>query len=67
MREGFLEEVVQAYLGAIAGSVPDHHSTVSHNLFAGGGSCPQFIKKKKPTTSVEHNKVKDNKMRYAYT
>ena len=46
VREGFLEEVVQAYLGAIAGSVPDHHSTVSHNLFAGGGSCPQFIKKK---------------------
>lgn len=30
---------VQTYLGAIAGSVPNHHSKGSHNLFAGGESC----------------------------
>lgn len=46
VRDGFLEEVVQGYLGAIAGSVPDHYSIVSHNLFSGGGSFLQFILKK---------------------
>lgn len=41
VRGGFLEEVVQAYLGDFVGSVPDHCSKVTCNIIAGGGSCLQ--------------------------
>lgn len=37
----------QADLGDITGSVPDHGDRGSHDLFAGGGSCVQFVKTKK--------------------
>lgn len=49
-----------AYMHAseIAGSVPEHRNKVSHNLFAGGGSCLQF---KENTTPVKCNKVKHKK------
>ena len=41
----------QADLRDIMGSVPDHHNKVGkagRNLFAGGGSCLQFVKNATP-------------------
>lgn len=35
VREGFLVEVVQAYLREIVGLIPDHHNKRNCNLFAG--------------------------------
>lgn len=41
-----------------SGSAPHYHNEVSHNLFAGGGSCLPFVKN---ATPVKHNKVDPNK------
>lgn len=54
------ELVVQAYLGDIPGSVSDHCNKGSYNLFAGRGSCLQFVN----NTSMKCNKVRHNKMRF---
>ena len=51
--------IIQAYLRDIAVSVLDHHNKMSHSIFAGGGSCLQFVKH---TTFEKHNKAKGNKM-----
>lgn len=59
----YVDIQVPAYLGDIPGSVLQHPNKPSHNLFADGGSCLQFIKN---ATSVGHNRAKRNKMRYAY-
>ena len=56
-------DCIQAHLGDIAGSVPDHHNKVSHNFSPGGRSRLQVTKK---SASVKHNKVKLNKRKYAY-
>ena len=55
--------LLQAYFRDIVGLVPDHHKKVSHNLFAGGGSCLQFVK---TATSMKCNEAKHNKRRHAY-
>lgn len=55
---------IQADLGDIGGSVPDHDNKTSYNLLAGEGFCLQFVK---ITTSVEHNKMKYNTTRCACT
>lgn len=36
---------------------PSSEHSASYNLFAGGGSYIQFVKKKKKAISVKHNKV----------
>ena len=52
---------LQAYLRDIAGLVPDncnkveYHNQASHNLFAGGGSCLQFVKN---AISMKQNKTR---------
>lgn len=57
MKAGII--IMQAYLGDVAGSVPDHRNKASiaikqatYNLFAPGGSCLPFVKH---TESVELN------------
>lgn len=57
-----VRKAVQTYLGDIVRSVTDHHNTASHNIFADGASCHQFVKN---ATSLKGNKVKHNKMRCA--
>lgn len=64
VREGFLEEVVQAYLTDIVDSIPDHPNKGNYNLFIAGGSCLQFVK---IGASVKHNKVTPNKTRCTCT
>lgn len=58
----FVMTAIQAYLWDIAGSVPGHHNWTGLILFAGGESSLQFVKN---TMSVQHNKAKCNKARYA--
>ena len=50
----------QAYRRDITGSVAEHDNKASRKLFAGRGSCLQFVKNS--TSSVKHNKVKRNEM-----
>ena len=40
----------------------EYQNKMSRNLFAGGGSCLQFVKN---ATPVKHSKAKHNEMRYA--
>ena len=42
----------------------EYCNKMSHNVFAGGGSCLQFVKKKS-VVSMKYNNVKCNKTRYA--
>ena len=39
----FFDERVQAFLEDTVGSVPDHCSEASCDIFAGGGSCLQLV------------------------
>lgn len=73
----FRELIVQAYLGNIAGLVPEHHNKASITIkrviifllvcvcVCGGAgvACLQFLKK---TTSLKLSKAKCNKTIYAY-
>lgn len=49
---------IQTHLREITGTAPEHRNKVSHSLFAGGGSCIQFVKN---TTSVKCGRAKCNK------
>lgn len=52
---------VQAYLGDIVGSVPDHRNKVNltrHNLFAGRRLCLQLVKTQHLWTTIKPSSIK---------